>query len=116
MNKKILKLLFITLTLTANALPAARQSGYQTDLHFAAMNNNPDNIAQLLASRLVNVNAQDRQGWTALHIAAANGYGECVFVLVQMGANRFLTTNKGDTAADLAEKKGHKKMAQFLRS
>lgn len=115
MNKKTLKLLLISLTLTANALPAARQLRCQTDLHFAAFNNNADAIQYLLASRLVNVNTQDKQGWTALHIAAANGYGDCVVALVEKGANIFLTTNKGDTAADLAEKNGYKKIAQYLR-
>lgn len=115
MNKKILKLLLITLSLTANALPAARQPRCQTDLHFAALHNNADAIEILLASRLVDIDAQDPQGVTALHIAAANGYGDCVVALVRKGANIFLTTHKGNTAEDLARKNGNNDIANYLR-
>jgi len=60
-----------------------------------------DGVKELL-SRGVNVNSQhDINGWTALHWAAKRNHLNIVNLLCNHGADKNITTNKGETAASL---------------
>lgn len=56
---------------------------------------------------LVNIDATDMDGNTALHLAALNGILPCVERLVLRGANISLQNNEGQTCSDLADRGGH---------
>ena len=45
---------------------------------------------------------QDKDGWTALHYAAAAGNAPAVFSLAVAKANTFITNNEGETPIDVA--------------
>ena len=64
-----------------------------------------------------NVNAAPR-GWTPLHNAALSGNLENVKLLVSRGANLGVLNrgNKGQTALQIAEARGHNAVAAYLRS
>jgi hypothetical protein len=51
-----------------------------------------------------------------LHIAAANGNLEIVRLLVEQGADYLALNSEGQTAADVAAKNHHAKIAKYLRS
>jgi len=54
--------------------------------------------------------------WTVLHFAAFNGKLEIVRVLLQAGAKTETLDSDGDTALQLAQKAGHKKVVQLLKT
>lgn len=58
--------------------------------------------------------ALQKQGYTALMIAAGNGFAEAVDVLLAAGADRKRTTPDGKTAADFARERGHNEIANRL--
>eukprot|EP00658_Telonema_sp_P-2_P035946 TRINITY_DN26078_c0_g1_i2.p2 TRINITY_DN26078_c0_g1~~TRINITY_DN26078_c0_g1_i2.p2 ORF type:complete len:209 (+),score=73.12 TRINITY_DN26078_c0_g1_i2:166-792(+) len=62
-----------------------------------------------------NVNAVDCDGETALYKAALEGCERSVKLLLNRGADPKMTDNKGRDAADMAEGKGHAKLAMLLR-
>ncbi|OWF52741.1 G patch domain and ankyrin repeat-containing protein 1 homolog [Mizuhopecten yessoensis] len=55
----------------------------------------------------VDVNSQDRFGWTALMCAACSGQRRVVKQLLGSGANTHLTASGGKTAASIASDAGH---------
>jgi ankyrin repeat protein len=60
------------------------------------------------------VNLQDENGWTALHIAASVNNQEIVEILVDAGANLDMETLDGYTALDLALQNDNNQMAHIL--
>jgi ankyrin repeat protein len=48
-----------------------------------------------------NVNAKDKQGFTALHCAAAAGHAHICTLLVESGADSCAKTNRGETAVQI---------------
>lgn len=56
---------------------------------------------------LVDIDSQDIDGNTALHLAAMNGILPCVEHLVLRGANISQSNNEGLTCSDLADRGGH---------
>jgi ankyrin repeat protein len=56
-----------------------------------------------------------KQGYTALMIASANGYAEGARALVRAGADRARKLPDGKTAADIALERGHAGLAEELR-
>ena len=58
--------------------------------------------------------ALQKQGYTALMIAAGNGFVDAVEVLLEAGANRGLKQGEGKTAAELARERGHGELAKKL--
>jgi ankyrin repeat protein len=54
------------------------------------------------------------QGYTALMIAAGNGFEDAVDVLLSAGADRTYKAPDGKSAADLARERGHAELAQRL--
>ena len=53
------------------------------------------------------VSATDKEGWTALHVAARWGHLTVVQALIQAGAGVSATDKDGRTALHLAAREGH---------
>lgn len=64
----------------------------------------------------VDVNAQDYNGNTALHVAAANGLYRCVQLLINAGSNLFIENNEKLTPCDVAMKLEHHSIARLLEA
>jgi ankyrin repeat protein len=60
------------------------------------------------------VDVLQKSGYTALAIAASNGFGEACDVLLAAGADRTKTIPDGRTAADIARERGHKELVERL--
>ena len=70
----------------------------------------------LLATAEINVNRQDDQGRTALHMATFNGNIDCTRMLIAAGANMNLQDAQGRTALDSAlEHEGLAEVVHMLR-
>ncbi len=79
----------------------------------AAHRGNVAMVAALLEAG-AQVNARQHGGFTPLHVAAQNGDAELVTLLLSRGARRSLTTDKDQTAYDLAYEAGHHELAARL--
>ena len=82
----------------------------------AACKDNVEELRSILADG-INVNGQDRNGNTALHIAASTGHMETVkMLLVDYEANVALQNLKGESALDLAvdSRKSNVEVAKLL--
>ncbi len=88
----------------AGADPNARDKGEATPLHDAAYNANLDVIAELIQAG-ADVNARDdREGKTALHIAATKADNpDVITMLLDAGADGSARTYHGKSAWDLAQ-------------
>jgi ankyrin repeat protein len=85
-------------------------SGFQVEnsVHAAAQKGNVNAIAAIAAGPgCVDLNAQDSQGWTALHYAAAEGHSSAVCALAQRRAHLAISTIDGETPLVLAVVYGH---------
>jgi|SRR5579871_2791103 len=100
--------------LQAGADPCARASNGlgSTPLQEAARTGQVD-VAILLLAHGADPAAANRQGWTALHLAASGGHQRLVEVLLRF-APRSLRTEEGQTARDLALANGHLETARVL--
>ena len=58
--------------------------------------------------------APQKQGLTALMIAAGNGFADAVDVLLAAGADKKRKSTDGKTAADFARERGHEELAKRL--
>ncbi|EAT40147.1 AAEL008117-PA [Aedes aegypti] len=86
----------------------------QTALHLAAKNGHLEVVRMLLAQRLVNVNATDEDGWTALHYAVDDERKNLVELLLSNSAWVTIRTRDGLTPVDLAVTKGNKLLRDLL--
>ncbi len=86
--------------LQANANVNVENAKGRTPLFYS---NNSDQI-ELLTKRKADVNHQDMDGNTALHIFSANGNTEIVNKLLELGADAKLANKKGETYKDIQEK------------
>lgn len=68
----------------------------------------PDEVIRLL-------DMQDKNGDTALHIAARNGARKCVRALLGRSVNTNILNNKGETADDLIRLNQHRRMEALQR-
>jgi ankyrin repeat protein len=62
------------------------------------------------------VNAVDVRGNSALHGAADSGHETAAWLLVEAGAKPALRNSAGDTALDLARRRGHGGLVRLLQS
>lgn len=85
-----------------------------TPLH-SALAANQKIAAGLLLGHGADVNAADAAGWRPLHLAAATNSLDAIKALVAQGADVGATNHEGVTAMALAEQKGHREAAAFLR-
>lgn len=98
--------------------PDAATNGGWTLLHCAAHGGHKE-VLQILLDRGAKVDAVDLEGWTALHCAANCGRARVVEILISAGSNPALETTggmcMGSTAGDLARRKKHHCIADFLQ-
>ena len=93
----------------------ARDEKGQTALHLASLSDKTLPTARALLERGADVDAQDKQGWTPLHIAAFYGAERIVDRLLADGADPLKVTRGGDTAYLIALAKGHRKLLPRLK-
>ena len=87
-----------------------------TVLHIASKENNEPEIIDLLVKSGANVNAQDAEGFTPLHMAAIHGNLKIVKKLVDLQADVNIVTTDGKTAAELAHLNKELKIEEYLES
>ena len=83
-------------------------------IHAAAAHRSNVAMVMALLDAGAQVNARQHGGFTPLHQAAQNGDAELVTLLLSRGARRSLTTDKDQTAYDLAYEAGHHELAARL--
>lgn len=64
-------------------------------------------LLRLLIERGAVINSRDENGWSPLHVAAANGHAGCLRTLINNGVVVHLPSRTGDTALHFAAKNGH---------
>ena len=74
----------------------------------------PEAMADLLDRRECELNAQDNNGFTALHWAARNNRPETVRVLLEHNADRTIEEKRGFNAADLAKHHDYPTLAVYI--
>ena len=86
-----------------------------TVLHIASKENNEPEIIDLLVKSGANVNAQDAEGFTPLHMAAIHGNLKIVKKLVDLEANVNIVTTDGKNAAELAHLNEELEIEEYLK-
>lgn len=84
----------------------------RTLLHYASIKGQTHVVEWLLHAG-ANVNARDRDGWTALLCAAMKGHTDCVRVLLGAGADASITTKWRDSALHYSARRGHTELLRF---
>ena len=87
-----------------------------TLLHIASKQINEPEIIDLLVKSGANVNAQDAEGFTPLHMAAIHGNLKIVKKLVDLEANVTIVTTDGKNAAELAYLNEELEIEEYLES
>ena len=87
-----------------------------TVLHFASKKNKEPEIIDLLVKSGANVNAQDAEGFTPLHMAAIHGNLKIVKKLVDLEADVNIATTDGKNAAELAHLNEELEIEEYLES
>jgi hypothetical protein len=101
--------------LEAGMRPATLSRGRWTPLMYAAEAGHIE-VAEVLAlAARDQVNAVNNNGLSALHLAAQRGNTQMCDRLVVWGADRRQTTNDGETASDIARRRGHTALAETLK-
>eukprot|EP00730_Choanoeca_flexa_P006568 TRINITY_DN12175_c7_g1_i1.p1 TRINITY_DN12175_c7_g1~~TRINITY_DN12175_c7_g1_i1.p1 ORF type:complete len:565 (+),score=51.04 TRINITY_DN12175_c7_g1_i1:2-1696(+) len=85
-------------------LISARNALGHTSLHVAAQDGRSTRLLALLVDNGADLEAKDRYGRTALHLAAALGLQDTVLWLLEHGANVKAVDDAGQTACDLAQR------------
>src|SRR5579885_154140 len=85
----------------ANLNTPSQEGDQNTPLMFAAMNGR-DGVVEFLLANKVNVNAQNKKGFTALMWAVNYNHAKTAELLLKAGANTKLKNNEGLTALDIA--------------
>lgn len=84
-------------------------------IHAAAAGRRIDKASYTkLVAATGDADALQKQGYTALMIAAGNGFTDAVDVLLDAGASTSRKTPDGKTAADFARERGHDELAKKL--
>lgn len=81
-------------------------------LHAAAARGDCGEVRRLGSEALA---ARDKDGRTALHVAAAAGEAEAVAELMEMGADAASADARGKTPLDVAREKGNKEVVDILQ-
>ena len=87
-----------------------------TVLHIASKENNEPEIIDLLVKSGANVNAQDAEGFTPLHMATIHGNVKIVKKLVDLEADVNIVTTDGKTAAELGHLNQELEIEEYLQS
>ena len=86
----------------------------ETALIGAARNGYAEIVQALLAVEGIDLNAQNKFGWTALIWAANKGHTNIVQALLEAGADKTITNQQNQTAADYARRFGHHAIKAML--
>lgn len=105
----VLALIFVFLI----AYAGTTEGSLEDDLREAAKEGSTDKVKALLAQG-ADVNAKDKDGFTALIRAAGNGHTETVKALLAADANVNVKT-KGITALKIAKLYGHEEIVLMLK-
>lgn len=90
-------------------------SSGQTPLHIAADVGNVRILNELLVDKRINIDARTRiEKYTALHLAAENGYSDCLQILLKNGANVDALSEKKQTPLYLACKMAYLDCVEIL--
>ena len=87
-----------------------------TVLHIASKKNNEPEIIDLLVKSGANVNAQDAEGFTPLHMATIHGNLKIVKKLVDLEADVNIVTTDGKNAVELAHLNEELEIEEYLES
>jgi ankyrin repeat protein len=100
----------------ASAQIFSRAMEQNLPIHAAAAGRRIDTATyEKLIAATGDANVLQKQGYTALMIAAANGFADAIDVLLAAGADKSIKTPDGKTAADIAKERGHEALAERLR-
>ena len=103
------------LDLKADARVFSRAMEQNLPIHAAAAGRRIDKSAYArLVAATGDPDALQKQGYTALMIAAGNGFADAVDVLLAAGADKTRKTPEGKTAADFARERGHAELTTRL--
>ncbi|MBA3537594.1 MAG: ankyrin repeat domain-containing protein [Tatlockia sp.] len=90
----------------------------ESNLHLAAEMGDSNEIEGILGNSMVNINATNNQGVTALYLAAQNGHINVLKILIKNGASWELGTQVGEdeinTPLEVAACKGHIESVRLL--
>jgi ankyrin repeat protein len=81
---------------------------------FVPSSTRPIDIAKALIKGGADVNAKDKDGMTALMVAASHNNAPMVGLLLQSGANAAVKNDQGETALDVAKLNGNLDAAQAI--
>lgn len=106
--------------LTSKGLDVTKTQHNGNTLYHIALSNNSNAILKLIKQFNIDVNAKNKEGNTALHIAALQATKTDVLnYLISIGAKKEATTDFGETAFDLASEneilKANKVDLEFLK-
>ena len=99
-NPKLIKML-----IDQKADPNLANKKGLTPLHVAALRNSVPIMKQLLTSKKLQLNPQDIDGDSPLHLTAALGKLAAIEFLLKQGADPLLKNKKGKTMLDVAKEK-----------
>merc|ERR1712117_59424 len=88
---------------------------YGSSLHYSVYKNDVE-FTKYLIGNGADGNAQDDEELSPLHVAARDGYGECVMLLVKAGADVRMVNCEKKTAKDLADMATEADTVAFLQS
>ncbi|XP_005182192.1 G patch domain and ankyrin repeat-containing protein 1 homolog [Musca domestica] len=96
--------------------PLVRRTPFEVGkYHRFAMENNVEEL-QNLDYRNQNINVCDNYGWSALMMAACEGHEQAVRFLISLGVDKNLKDKSGQTAMDMARRKGHFHIEKILEN
>ena len=100
--------------ITVKTLLLDKETGLLTVLMRMAMYHDWPKAAEAVIERGCDVNATNRDGWTALHFAGWKNRRGTARVLLERGADRTIKSNQGGTASDTARNNGHAFLAELI--
>lgn len=103
------------LELGADARVMSRAFEQNMPIHAAAAGRRIGREAYAKLIAATGADALQKQGYTALMIAASNGFVEGVEALLAAGANKSIKLADGKTAADIAKDRSHTELEKRLR-
>ena len=85
-----------------------------TKLHEACYNGNVTEVLRLVYVKGHNINVQDNNGFTPLHKACYGDHNDIVETLMLTGADEKITSDRGETPAQWAERRRHSELLKLL--
>src|SRR5262249_7012413 len=80
----------------------------------ACKNGHSASVKRLIGDPILTINAQDNDGWTALHYATLSGYEEIILLLLKNNARLIAEDADGHTPLDYAASEGHDVAVRIL--